>query len=354
MEDRRLHLAAIVESANHVCCRYRVAAFRAHLEAAGHRLDLIPYPSSLWHRFRLPATLADYDAVLLQRRLLPTWMLKRLRARVRRLLFDFDDAVYLRDSFHPRGLHDPRRLRAFAATMHAADLVIAGNAFLADAARRQGAAAVRVIPTCVDATRYPTARHQWREDVRLVWIGSSSTLQGLRQITPLLEHVGRRNPNVRLKLVCDQFLRLQYLPVDEVSWSEVGEASELASADIGIAWMPNDDWSRGKCGLKVLQYMAAGLPVIANPVGVHAEMVEHGQTGLLAATADEWVEAVARLASAPEMRRRMGEAGRRRVEQRYGVAVGAAMFVATTGQVVGFTYTTGPVVATERPCLSSS
>ncbi|MGH7221957.1 MAG: glycosyltransferase, partial [Gemmataceae bacterium] len=102
---------------------------------------------------------------------------------------------------------------------------------------------------------------------------------------------------------------------------------EIARADIGISWIPDDSWSRGKCGLKVLQYLAAGLPVIANPVGVQVEMVKHGETGFLAQTPAEWIEAVRRLAQDPELRIRMGRAGRRLVETRYSVAVGAASWV---------------------------
>src|SRR5439155_14922425 len=93
--------------------------------------------------------------------------------------------------------------------------------------------------------------------------------------------------------------------------------------DVGISWAPDDGWSRGKCGLKVLQYMAAGLPVVANFVGVYAEMVRPGETGFLADTADEWVEAVARLAADAALRRRLGAAGRRRLEADYSVAAGA-------------------------------
>jgi glycosyltransferase involved in cell wall biosynthesis len=326
-----MKLAALVDSPNHVCCRYRFAAFREPLEALGHRLDLVPYPSSLWRRFRLGADLAVYDAVIIQRRLLPSWVLNRIRARVRHLLFDLDDAIYLRDSYHPRGLHDPRRLRAFTATVRAADVVVAGNGTLADTARRQGAGRVRVIPTCVDPARYPLAATRGDGVTRLVWIGSSSTLKGLKQMAPLLEEVGRRNPNVRLKLICDSFLSFRHLTTDEVAWTEAGEAGEVAGSDIGIVWMPDDDWSRGKCGLKALQYMAAGLPVIANPVGVHTEMVRHGENGFLATTADEWADAAAKLTADPMLRRRMGEAGRRRLERDYSVSAGAAMW----GQVLG-------------------
>ena len=321
-----MHLAALVEAPGHVCCRYRFAAFREPLANAGHALDLVPYPRSLWGRLRLGADLADFDAVVIQRRLLPWWQLRPLRRRARRLLFDLDDAVYLRDSYSRHGLHDPGRLRRYAAVCRAADAIIAGNAFLAAEARRRGAAAVHVIPSCVDPSLYPIAEHHRSHEVELVWIGSSSTLQGLKQIAPLLEHVGRSCRGARLKLVCNSFFRLEHLPIVEARWSEASEGRELASADVGIAWVPDDDWSRGKCGLKVLQFMAAGLPVIANPVGVHPEMVRHGETGFLASTPREWADAVTCLQTDPDLRCRMGRAARRRVEQDYSVATGAALW----------------------------
>jgi glycosyltransferase involved in cell wall biosynthesis len=139
----------------------------------------------------------------------------------------------------------------------------------------------------------------------------------------LLDHVGGTNPGVRLKLVCDRFASFGRLPVESCVWQEATEADDIAAADIGISWLPDDDWSRGKCGLKVLQYMAAGLPVVANAVGVQADMVRHGETGFLATTACEWEEAVRKLAENPELRRRMGTAGRLRVERDFGVTRGA-------------------------------
>jgi len=113
------------------------------------------------------------------------------------------------------------------------------------------------------------------------------------------------------------------LPVLCCPWSQATEAAELASADIGISWLPGDLWSRGKCCLKVLQYMAAGLPVVANPIGVQAHLVRHGKTGFLVETPEQWTEAIGRLAHDPELRRLMGRAGRQRVEQDFSVAVGA-------------------------------
>src|SRR5205823_14020483 len=167
---------------------------------------------------------------------------------------------------------------------------------------------ISLVPTCVDPWVYPMARHEPNGHVRLVWIGSASTLRGLERIAPTLEAVGAAIPAMSLKLICDRSLKLVHLPVELCPWSELTEAVELAAADIGIAGMPEDDWSRGKCGLKVLQYMAAGLPVIANPVGVHRNMVRHGENGLLAATDEEWIAAVRTLAGDPTLRRRMGRA----------------------------------------------
>lgn len=323
-----MHWIGLVDHPEHVCCRYRLTAFRPFLEAAGHTLELLTIPRHWWSRLDLFRRLRGAN-VIVQRRLLCGWQRTLLRRAARRLLFDFDDAVFLRDSFASRGLHDRRRLRRFIGMVRCADAVIAGNAFLAEhTARWTKPEHVHVIPTCVDPQRYPRAEPVCRGDgVELVWVGSSSTLRGLQAITPLLEEIGRSVPGVSLKLLCDRFLTLRELPVRPVPWTEASEAEEIAGADIGISWIPDDLWSRGKCGLKVLQYLAAELPVIANPVGVQVEMVRHGETGFLAQTPAEWIEAVRRLAQDPELRRRMGRAGRRLVETQYCVGVGAARWI---------------------------
>jgi glycosyltransferase involved in cell wall biosynthesis len=211
-----------------------------------------------------------------------------------------------------------------------ADVVIAGNEFLRDQATAvTDPAKVRLIPTCVDVNRYRLAPHDWsRKRVKLAWIGSSSTIRGLDRIRDTLERLGKTIPRLELKIICDRSLTLSHLPVEFCPWQEATETAELADADIGISWLPDDGWSAGKCGLKVLQYMAAGLPVVANPVGMQARLVRHGETGFLVESAGEWEEAVRRLASDPELRRRMGLAGRRIVESQYHVARGAAAWEA--------------------------
>lgn len=276
-----MHLIALVESPGHVCCRYRLEAFRPALERAGHRLQVQALPPHWWQRLRLSGELRQADVVILQRKLLPAWQAALLARASSRLLFDLDDAVFLRDSYAGKPQQSVRRQRRFAAIVRRADLVVAGNSFLAAAALDAGAARAVVVPTCVDPQRYPCAVHERTgAGTQLVWIGSSSTLHGLEQVRPLLESVGLSLPGLYLKLICDRFLELNALAALPCPWSEATEASELAAADIGISWLPDDAWSRGKCGLKVLQYMAAGLPVVANPVGVQRELIRHGGNGL--------------------------------------------------------------------------
>lgn len=324
-----MDLLALVDGADHVCCRYRITAFRPMLERAGHRIELAAIPRHAWQWFGLAGAIRRSDAVILQRKFLKPMSFYLLRQTARRLIFDFDDAVFLHDSYDARGQFCASLLRRFEKVVSACDAVVAGNPFLGEHACRWTASErVHVVPTCIDPQLYPLAKHIHRgEGVELVWIGSSSTLQGLEKIESLLETIGRRCPGVHLKLVCDRFLKLRHLPVLPVRWSEADEAAELATADIGISWVPDDLWSRGKCGLKVLQYMAAGLPVVANPIGVHADMVRHGTTGFLARTVVEWLEAITTLADDPELRQRMGRAGRQRLEDEFSVSVGAARWL---------------------------
>jgi glycosyltransferase involved in cell wall biosynthesis len=331
MEDGMKALA-LVDAPDHVCCRYRIAAFEPALKDAGWSLTIQGLARGGLGRWLQLARAGRFETIILQRKLLPGWQFRALRRRARHLVFDFDDAVLYRDSYDDRGPFCARRAARFARTVRAADTVIAGNDFLADCALRAGARAeqVRVIPTCIDTRRYvPSAGARGAARLEFVWIGSSSTLRGLERRRLLWERLGRELPGSRLRVVCDRFPRFDPLSVVAVPWSEASEAAALAEADVGISWMPDDLWSRGKCGLKVLQYQAAGLPVLANPVGVHAELIAPGVTGFLVSTPEEWVEAAWTLAHDPALRRTMGRAARAAVEAGYSVAAWAETFVAS-------------------------
>lgn len=332
-----MKLLALVESPDHVCCRYRIRAFAQFLGDAGWSVTYEGFDrGSLLRPLRLRLA-RQFDAVILQRKLLPGWQLRALRRYSRYLVFDFDDAVKFRDSYDQRGPYSHWRSRRFADTVRAADTVVAGNDFLADCALRDGAQVerVHVIPTCVEPRDYPIARQEPdRAHVDLVWIGSASTLRGLEHSRPIWERLARAVPELRLRVICDRYPASFPIPVVPVPWSEPTEAREIASGHIGVSWIPDDLWSRGKCGLKILQYQAAGLPVVANPVGAHCEMIRNGETGYLATTPDEWVSAITRLARDWRRRQQMGLLARQRVIADYSVSAWAETFVSSmTGTV---------------------
>jgi glycosyltransferase involved in cell wall biosynthesis len=329
-----LNLVALVESAGHVCCRYRIEAFRSHLEAAGHTLSVRELSGGVFPRLAVIRSVRTADVVIVQRKLLSLAEVILLRQCARGLIFDFDDALWLRDSYSAKGFESGKRQRRFRAILRRCNAVVAGNRFLAEEARRFNPNVV-VIPTCVEPTTYSQTTHTRPPgEVKLVWVGSSSTLQGLEQNREMLNAIARAVPGSRLKVICDRFPTFERLPVDAVRWEQATERAEIADADIGIGWVPDDPWSRGKCGLKLLQYQAAGLAVVANPVGVQADIVRTNETGLQATTTDEWVHAVRTLAADPELRRRLGRAGREQVEREYSVEVGGCAWIALLDRIV--------------------
>jgi hypothetical protein len=316
-----MKVLALVESADHVCFRYRLNALAWAMAERGLCMEGVPLAKRLFPRLGQFAAAARADLVILQRRLLPRWQLHLLRRLCRRLVYDVDDAMFRRDSFHPRGNLSSMRLKRFATTVRAADAVVAGNDYL-----RQYAAAytdprrIHLIPTCVEPDWYRAAVHQRSgAAVRLAWIGQRAVLPSLACASEQLAAASRALPGLALWLICDTVPEGLPLSVVLRPWSSASEADDLAESDIGISWLVDDLWSPGKCGLKVLQYMAAGLPVVANPVGIHRRLIADGVTGFLAETPAEWARAITRLAADPSLRTQMGAAARQRVIDEYSV-----------------------------------
>jgi hypothetical protein len=325
-----MKVLALTEGPNHVCYRYRIEAFAPALAARGWTLESLPLDTSTFQRGSQLRRAAEADVVVLQRKLLPMWQLRILRKTAKLLVYDFDDALFCRDSYSRKKSTSWARLAHFWATIYAADVVTAGNRYLQEQASAYiNPERVYLMPTCVEPDLYPVATHfRLGRDVKLVWIGQDSTLPCLTHAQPMLAAASAKMPGVELRVICNQFPELRGVRVVPRQWSATTETNEIADADIGISWLPDDPWSLGKCGLKVLQYMAAGLPVVANPVGMNREMVVHGETGLLASTPEQWAAAISRLAAEPGLRRSMGIAARKRVEQRYSVSRWAGEFAA--------------------------
>lgn len=320
----------LVQSVDGAAARYRVGQYLPYLRARGIECAVEAVAATFEERWTQFSRAAEYDFVFLQRKLLPAFWWWRLRRSARKLVFDFDDAIMFR-SASKSNPHSRGRMRAFRRTVRGAELVLCGNRFLLEQALDAGGRTNRrtatgaplrpvVVPTVVDTDCYPEHHSAEPGAVTLGWIGSRSTLRYLEAIGPVLNEIGRTRPGVRLKVVCDRFPEFTGLPVVRVPWSEETEAAELASCDIGLMPLSDDLWSRGKCGLKILQYHAAGIPCVASPVGVNRELINDGATGALATTIDEWVSKLEAMINDATARLSMGRAGRAQVVERWSLA----------------------------------
>jgi glycosyltransferase involved in cell wall biosynthesis len=299
--------------------RQRVQAYLGPLAAHGIACEVEELAKLPWPRRMQLRRAGEFDGILLHRKTMTAWDARGLGA-ARRVIYDFDDAVM----FQARSPHRPHagRLRRFERTVTRADLVLAGNPNLAEHTRRIGARHVEVIPTGLDTGRYrPKRDYDSPGPVRLVWIGSRSTLKQLIAFRPALEQIGRAVAGIMLRVIADAKLDIPGLAVENVPWRLETETDLLAESDIGIAPLPDTPYTRGKCGFKIVHYMAARLPVVASPVGVNADYVRDGRIGFRAQSPDEWIERVQRLASDSRLREQMGRAGRRRAEAEFDFSV---------------------------------
>jgi glycosyltransferase involved in cell wall biosynthesis len=250
------------------------------------------------------------------------WLSARLfRRATTPIVYDFDDAVYIR-SREKRGSWESRtRTNGFQRTLGAASAVFAGSGYLARAAR-EFHDRVCVVPTGVDLRQYAPADHGDRGEIlRLLWIGSRSTLEYLEERHEVFRRLAEKHPKLRLRIVCDVFPEWTDVPLEKEPWSQKTESRLLVESDIGISPIPDTPFGRGKCGYKLIQYMAAGLPVVTTPVGAHREIVEPDASGMFAQRDDEWVQAVSTLVESVELRRSLGCRGREIVRERYDLAV---------------------------------
>lgn len=245
---------------------------------------------------------------------------ERLAARRSPLVFDFDDAIWIHAvSEGNRRFAFLKNVDKVSRIVGLAHTVLAGNEFLAAWARRYSGN-VHVVPTCVDTERFRPAPRPDDGTVVIGWSGSASTVAHLRLALPVLERVKRRfGARVRFKVVGDPHFRHEPLGLVGEAWRSDTEVAALQAMDIGLMPLPDDEWARGKCGLKGLTYMAVGIPAVMAAVGVNTELVRDGVDGFTPRTEDEWVERLSQLVEDAALRRTLGAAGRATVEQRYSV-----------------------------------
>ena len=256
------------------------------------------------------------DVVVLLRKTFPMPIFWLLRALSKKLIFDFDDAIFCNTD----GSHSYTRMQRFRHTIKNCDYVFAGNGYLASHAK-QFNPAVEIIPTSIDTDKYHLDYQKDAQALTLVWIGSSSTKKYLVDILPQLEKAAETLPHLQLNNISDFHLSSPALKINNIHWQAETEASELNQADIGIAPMLEDDWTKGKCALKVLQYMASGLPVISSYSGVNAEVVQDKVTGYLMKKNEDWPELIVALQHKKSQLEQMGQQGKLFVNNEFSMPV---------------------------------
>jgi glycosyltransferase involved in cell wall biosynthesis len=310
--------------------RYRMLSLGGALEAAGWTVRLERFPSGrygvrTWERREL---LRRSSVVVLHQIKLAGAEARLFAAYASRRIFDFDDAIYVRK---PRHLGEPAddswwRRQKFAATCRSVDVVAAGNDVLAAAAAGY-ARRIVTLPTALDASVYRATAASQDDPPTIAWVGNPENLGYLEILRPALARLSARYPALRLRIICSRFPQWQDVRIEQVPWSPAAEIAALAGAHIGVMPLTDDEWARGKCAFKLLQYMAASLPCVASPVGANTEAVIEGRTGYHARNDSEWEHALERLIGSAELRARLGAAGRAHVESRYGMQNYQARYV---------------------------
>lgn len=238
-------------------------------------------------------------------------------------VFDFDDAIFLPNISPANRIFGFLKFPGKTATAcHLATRVMAGNEYLGQYARRFNPL-VTVVPTTIDTEKYRPQQHGDENPTPLlVWTGSPTTVPYLESLAGLMLALRKRH-NFRLRVVGATKVALPGLDVEMLPWRAETEASVLQGAWAGLMPIPNDNWGRGKCGCKALQYMAVGVPAICSAVGVNSQIIDDGENGFLASSDGEWVEKLDILLSSPKLRRQMGDRGRATVEGWYSAKVQA-------------------------------
>jgi len=260
-----------------------------------------------------------YDVIYIQRILLPEKVFKLLKILSKRVMFDFDDAIYMvdvdpsKDYFSKKDKFQNR----FRYIVKSSDCVVVSNERLKQAAYQLNSN-ITILPTAVDTQRLIPASNQHDNGKVIVgWIGSPQATRYLSILKEVFESLGKKYPSLKMKLVGAVPLEWQNVDTHIKNWSLEEEVSDLQSFQIGIMPLYDDEWAKAKAGYKLLQYMAVGIPCVASPVGVNKDIIQDGINGFLAKTTEDWVEKLSTLIEDKDFRLRAGEAGRKRAEQEY-------------------------------------
>lgn len=252
----------------------------------------------------------------------PAWFETRIAWSGVPMIFDFDDAVFVPYRSPSNGYLSYLKFPGKTASIcRRSTHVMAGNRYLADYALKFNDQ-VSIVPTTIDTEKYLPVEPKNGNIPTIGWSGSHSTAQHLDTAREILRELAKRE-RFRLRVIGVPSYELDGVEVEAMPWRSETEVEDLRPIDIGIMPLPDDQWSKGKCGLKALQYMALGIPTVCSPVGVNSKIISDGENGFIAGDKEEWIAKLTALLRSAELRRRLGSSGRRTVENEYSAAVQA-------------------------------
>jgi glycosyltransferase involved in cell wall biosynthesis len=336
--------------------RVRFLQYLPYLEAKGWQVDVSPLFSGrylhalyggqsrmveviagYWRRLQALVRAKRYDLIWIEKEAFPF-----LPVLAERLLFsvgvpyvvDYDDALFHRYDRHSNLLVRSLLGRKIDAVMRNAALVVAGNGYLAARARAAEARQVEIIATVVDLTRYKVVQSNSKHPLIVGWVGSPATSLYLRAMALVFESLARKQDMRFVALGATEEV-VRGLPIEVWPWTEETEVQSIQAFDIGIMPLVDSPWERGKCGYKLIQYMACGKPVIASPVGENIKIVEHGVNGFLADSNEDWLASIRVLKADLSLRKKMGKAGREKVQKEYCLQNSAPKLISLFNKIKG-------------------
>jgi glycosyltransferase involved in cell wall biosynthesis len=302
--------------------RFRVEQYFPYLIAHQVEPKWQPLSGSWRDRLILYRQLPSFDVVCIQRRLLSPFEFYWIRKKSSKVLFDLDDAIMYRSSSSPHP-HSLSRWLKFRWMVKGSDAMTVGNQFLKNEVLKvDRQKKVFVIPTCIDTNLYPKKKRiSNRQEIILGWIGTKGNLKYLKKLEPVFETIRQRFPQAKLKIVSNDFYDPSHLSTIKKPWKLEEENEDLISFDIGLMPLNDDLWSKGKCGLKIIQYLSVGVPAVCTPVGINSDIIKDGENGFWATNDQEWVDRLTTLIQNQELRYQMGLKGIETVEREYSLGV---------------------------------
>lgn len=300
--------------------RHRIRSLIPSFEAEGWDVETVTVPSKRYYRRILERMdiIRNSDVIVMSKLKLNPLEMLIIRKNAKTIIYDFDDAIYLR---RPKKLGQTPgksfwRYWKFQSMCKHSDMVFAGNEFIAQHAAKVNQN-IKIVPTPVNADDYGDTENVDRNGMCIVWIGLPGNLVYLEMVHDALRELQQEFPDMTLRVVSSKFPDWDDVNIEQVEWSTESETQSLKTAGIGIMPLTDDEWSRGKCAFKLLQYMAAGLPCVASPVGANKNVVVEGETGFHAETSEQWKASLHQLLSSKELRDRYGENGRHLIDKQY-------------------------------------